>query len=227
MFLPFESNQQDTVNGTEQQKEDSEGGHQDIEQGQQEHEICSESGVNLSPKQTMESDFFEKRTITTVVQPRKKRKFFPPYIAGSLLKKTNEQILKDSAQKTLTKKKQATKNQKGTSKVKCSRPAIPKTESENFIIDPRPSTSGTVKVGGPIELSQSSEDSEYTDIAEDKKCCVCHTYEAGYLKQCVYVSFVSWGKCDFCPHWTHLKSCSEVRVVRRGGVFRCPHCLTN
>ena len=32
----FESNQQDTVNGTEQQEEGSEGGHQDIEQGQQE-----------------------------------------------------------------------------------------------------------------------------------------------------------------------------------------------
>ena len=171
--------------------------------------------------------FFEKRTITTVVQPRKKRKFVPPHIAGSLLKKTNEQILKDSAQKTLTKKKQAIKNQKGTSEEKFSKTAIPKTESANLTNDPRPSTSGTIKVGGPIDLSQSSEDSEYTDIAEDEKCCVCHTCEAGYLKQGVYVSFVSWGKCDFCPRWTHLKSCSEVRVVRRGDVFRCPHCLTN
>ena len=108
-----------------------------------------------------------------------------------------------------------------------SKTAIQKTESGNLTHDPRPSTSGTIKVGGPINLSQSSEDSESTDIAEDEKCCVCHTYEAGYLKQCVYVSFVSWGKCDFCPHWTHLKSCSEVRVVRRGDVFRCPHCLTN
>ena len=59
--------------------------------------------------------FFEKRTITTVVQPRKKRKLVPSYIAGSLLKKTNEQILKNLEQKTLTKKLQATKNQKGTS----------------------------------------------------------------------------------------------------------------
>ena len=223
----FESSQQDTLNRTEQQEECSEDGHQDTEQGQQEHEICHESEVNPTPKKTMESDFFEKRTITTVVQPRKKRKFVPPYIAGSLLKKTNEQILKDSAQKTLPKKKQATKNQKGTSKVKCSKTTIQKSEPINLTNDPRPSTSGTSKVGGPIDLSQSSEDSEYTDIAEDEKCCVCHTYEAGYLKQCVYVSFVSWGKCDFCPHWTHLKSCSEVRVVRRGDVFRCPHCLTN
>ena len=79
----------------------------------------------------MESDFFEKKTITTVVQPRKKRKFVPLYIAGSLLKKTNEQILKDSAQKTLTKKKQAIKNQKGTSEVKFSNTAIPKTEFAN------------------------------------------------------------------------------------------------
>ena len=116
----FESNQQDTLNRTEQQEEGSEGGHQDIEQGQQEHEICYESEVNLTPKKTMESDFFEKRTITSVVQPRKKRKLVPSYIAGSLLKKTNEQILKNLEQKTLTKKQQATKNQKGTSKVKCS-----------------------------------------------------------------------------------------------------------
>ena len=92
----FESSQQVTTNRTEQQEEGSE--HQDIEQGQQELEICNESEVNLTPKETMESDFFEKRTITTVVQTRKKRKFVPPYIAGSLLKKTNEQILKDSAQ---------------------------------------------------------------------------------------------------------------------------------
>ena len=202
----FESNQQGTVTRTDQQEEGSE--HQDTEQDQQELEICNESEVNPTPKKTMESDFFEKRTITIVVQPRKKRKIVPPYIAGSLFKKTNEQILKDSAQKTLTKKKQAIKNQKGTSKVKCSKTAIPKTESGILTNDPRPSTSGTIKVGGPIDLSQSSEDSESTEIAEDEKCCVCHTYEAGYLKQCVYVSFVSWGKCDFCPHWTHLKSCS-------------------
>ena len=154
-FRNFESNQQDTVNRTDQQEEGSE--HQDTEQDQQELEICNESEVNPTPKKTMESDFFEKRTITTVVQPRKKRKFVPPNIAGSLFKKTNEQILKDSAQKTLTKKKQAIKNQKGTSKVKCSKTAIPKTESGNLTNDPRPSTSGTIKVGGPIDLSQSSD----------------------------------------------------------------------
>ena len=110
----FESIQQDAINRIEQQEEGSEEGHQDTEQGPKELEICHESEVNHTPKISMESDFFEKRTITTVVQPRKKRKFVPPYIAGSLLEKTNEQILKDSAQKTLPKKKQATKNQKGT-----------------------------------------------------------------------------------------------------------------
>ena len=71
------------------------GGHQETEQGQQELEISYESEVNPTPKKTMGSHFFEKRTITTVVKPRKKRKFVSPYIAGSLLKKTNEQILKD------------------------------------------------------------------------------------------------------------------------------------
>ena len=56
----FESNPQDTVNGTGQHEEGSEGGHQDIEQGQQEHGICYESEINLPPKKTMESDFFQR-----------------------------------------------------------------------------------------------------------------------------------------------------------------------
>ena len=76
-------------------------------------------------------------------------------------------FLKTRHKKPLTKKKQAIKNQKGTSKVKCSKTAIPKTESGNLTNYPRPTTSGTIKVGGPINLSQSIEDSESADIAED------------------------------------------------------------
>ena len=32
-------------------------------------------------------------------------------------------------------------------------------------------------------------------------------------------------KCDLCPHWVHLRVCCETRVIRRGDVFKCPHCL--
>ena len=36
--------------------------------------------------------------------------------------------------------------------------------------------------------------------------------------------FVKWAKCDFCDHWTHLTFCSQVKILRRDSVFRCPHC---
>ena len=208
------------------------------EQNQQELEISCDL-ENKPSNETIIHDFFEKRTITAVVQPKKKRKFVPPYIAGSLLKKTNEEILKESSKKALQKQiskscpKKSVQSKKQTMKknpkvtVKSLQMTKSQIETQKVFSEPRPSTSGTSKGGKPIVLSQSSEDSEYeSDIAEEEKCCVCHTYEAGYLKQCAYVSFVNWGKCDFCSHWTHLKSCSEVSVVRRGDVFRCPHCLT-
>lgn len=215
---------------------------------QQEHSETNEEIPDITATQASEdetnikdsavSDFFERRTITKVIQPKRKRKFVPPFIAGSLLKKSNTEILKASAQKALDKQKSITTK---VTPVKCTErkqnstlkntqkntKSHGKTKREDS--EPRPSTSGTSKAGGPINLSQSSQnsdDSEYvSQTKEEDKCCVCHTFEAEYLKHCDYISFVSWGKCDFCPHWTHLKSCTEVRVLRRGSVFRCPHCL--
>ena len=42
------------------------------------------------------------------MQPNRKRKFVPPFIAGSLLKKSNTEILKACAQKAMNKQKSVT-----------------------------------------------------------------------------------------------------------------------
>ena len=93
---------------------------------------------------------------------------------------------------------------------------------------PQPSTSGINKYGKPIDLvsEEGTESDIDSEIDDEEKCCVCNKWEPDELKECIYASLVSWGRCDFCSHWTHLKTCSEVRVLRRDSVFRCPHCLT-
>ena len=88
------------------------------------------------------------------------------------------------------------------------------------------STSGTSRKGKALDIL--SEDSEGSlsdeDIGEEEKCCVCKKWEPDETRGSAYISFVNWAKCDFCPHWTHLKTCTEVRVIRRDIVFRCLHC---
>ena len=60
---------------------------------------------DTSVKETAMTDFFESRTITKAVQPKRKRKFVPPFKAGSLHKKSNTEILEASAQKAMDKQK--------------------------------------------------------------------------------------------------------------------------
>ncbi|XP_060572341.1 uncharacterized protein LOC132730435 isoform X3 [Ruditapes philippinarum] len=96
--------------------------------------------------------------------------------------------------------------------------------------NPKPSSSGTSKSGGPIDLStpplmeDSVDDDSVVDDDDDELCCVCNKFQPEELSNCHVVTFLKWAKCDFCEHWTHLIYCSEVRVVRRGDEFRCPHC---
>ena len=80
-------------------------------------------------------------------------------------------------------------------------------------------------------LHDSSEDSEMeidTDV-----CCVCNRFQPKEQAECISLTFVKWGQCDGivngkpCLHWTHLKYCTPVRVLRRGDKFLCPHCKTN
>ena len=90
----------------------------------------------------------------------------------------------------------------------------------------QPSTSGLNNKGGPIELS--SEDSQlFSDVEltdDEDVCCVCNKWQPIELKDVVCVAFVKWGECSICGHWTHLAYCTEVTILRRNSVFKCPHC---
>ena len=189
-------------------------------------------------------NIFGARNIT-VVKQGPKRKFVPPFVAGSLHKKTNQDILSDISikaaskavrekkiPKTVQKNKSSTKksttvvNKCPSSAKKCSKVSSGKAQKT---IQPVQSTSGLNKrKGAPIDLI--SEDSCDGDSAifndDDELCCVCVRWEPKELQQCNAFVIAKWAKCDYCPHWTHLIYCSEVRFVRFREEFRCPHCLT-
>jgi len=50
-------------------------------------------------------------------------------------------------------------------------------------------------------------------------CCVCKkmSHEAEHLLYTI--EFVTWGQCDRCNHWTHLKYCSKSRSYGEMKVF--------
>ncbi|XP_053392052.1 uncharacterized protein LOC128554769 [Mercenaria mercenaria] len=191
-------------------------------------ELSSEVTSHELPQST--SDFFQKRTITQAIPKKPKRKFVPPFLAGNLLKKSNTDILSSSAEKTKEccdslKKSSVNSQQKKAMK----KPGVnnqPKKAKSSVKIqkvneEPKPSTSGTSNKGKPLSLiSEDSSDSDIdTEVSEEEKCCVCGNWEPDELKGSVYITLVNWGKCDFCEHWTHLKTCSKIRVLRRDSVF--------
>ncbi|XP_062586317.1 uncharacterized protein LOC134247943 [Saccostrea cucullata] len=146
-------------------------------------------------------DFFSSRKITAVkTESKKKRKFIPPFLAGSLLKKTNQDILKSAEGK----------------------------KKKKVLEDTQPSTSGASTT--EVKKSKKTKDpiiedgSDCEAQTEDEVCCVCQRWEPAGLRSIPGILFVQWGKCDFCSHWTHLKFCTNVRVLRTSSTFRCPHC---
>ncbi|KAJ8321428.1 hypothetical protein KUTeg_001020 [Tegillarca granosa] len=103
------------------------------------------------------------------------------------------------------------------------KPAETEVPPNEDVTDTQPSTSGTNKKGAPLDLL--SEDGESSmDDEDDEKCCVCGKFQPDELHRCTSVVFTKWAKCDFCEHWTHLIYCTDVRFIRRGDEFRCPHC---
>ena len=178
------------------------------------------------------SEFFQKRTIT--IQPKPRKKFVPPFISGSLMKKANVVVLKNSQKVQQAKMQKDDKVRKAPVIIKSKQQSSStfsvkqKPVSSELSKTPQPSTSGINTYGKPIDLvsEEGTESDTDSEIDDEEKCCVCNKWEPDELKECIYVSLVSWGHCDFCSHWTHLKTCSEVRVLRRDSVFHCPHCLT-
>ena len=170
------------------------------------------------------SDFFQSRTITKAVVSKPKRKFIPPFLSGNLLKKSNVEVLQSSAKKAKLLSEKVKSFSSNDAKLNQKTKGNPKPQRDST--QPQPSTSGTSRKGKALDIL--SEDSEGSlsdeDIGEEEKCCVCKKWEPDEIRGSAYISFVNWAKCDFCPHWTHLKTCTEVRVIRRDSVFRCPHC---
>ena len=183
-----------------------------------------------STPETVASNFFQMRTITKAVQPKPKKKFVPPFLSGNLLKKSNIEILSSASSQKQNDKVQKSyqTNQKSTNGKKQEKVRQPK-KSTKLNISQQPSTSGTSKAGKPIDIlsTESSDSDSDPEISEEEKCCLCHKWEPDELRGSVFITLVNRGKCDFCPHWTHLKTCSKVRVPRRDSVFRCPHCLND
>ena len=185
-------------------------------------------------------DFFKKRTITSVVK-KPKPKFVPPFLAGSLMKKANMEIFSAAAKKSKstvktvafkpTLKTMSSKTPintvSGKYEVKKCIKVVSGPTTSKKIFEPMPSTSGlNNNKGAPLDLtSEDNVDSDFSD-EERETCCKCGLWEPQAFRDCTSLLTAKWAQCDFCPHWTHLIYCSEVRVVRRGDTFRCPHCLT-
>jgi hypothetical protein len=95
----------------------------------------------------------------------------------------------------------------------------------------RPSTAGKATttgspVAGPSRAIQTSDDDSMSldeDVTDDEKCCVCKKYNCT-SKDGQSLAIYTWAQCDVCQHWTHLKYCTPVRVVRRNTSFKCPCC---
>ena len=197
---------------------------------------CQQRNISSAPVQEISENFFSARNIT-VVKQRPKRKFIPPFIAGSLLKKNNQDILNTISKKSKTTKTVSEKSKSKSVKINTSskKPSnvnvvkkVSKVSSKKSV-EPVPSTSGTsMRKGAPLDLS--SEDSYEGDSdvfnEDDELCCVCNKWEPKKLQQCAAFVIAKWAKCDYCPHWTHLIYCSKVKFVRFKEEFRCTHCLT-
>ena len=200
------------------------------------------------------ASFFQERTITVAVKNRTKRKFVPPVLTGNLMKKSVTHVLTEIAAKkkhTSTintalpeKSKSAHKKiksnkinstQTGQTTKKSNKPKVlslkPKKSSPSNaeILEPVPSTSGLNSKGGPIDLCSNEDSHDSSDYSSDNEdqtlCCVCDATQPEAFKKSDFLKLLTWAKCDYCTHWTHLQFCTEVRVIRRGDIFRCPHCL--
>ena len=147
-------------------------------------------------------NFFRARTITVEKQIHK-RKFVPPFVAGSLLKKANQEILsaieskksKLTTTKAVPEKCQAktlklnkTNTQKSkqtnTKKSKITKyQTVNNSKVPSNLTEPNPSTSGlNMRKDAHIDLN--SEDSCDSDIfnGDDDLCCVCNRWDPKELQ---------------------------------------------
>lgn len=141
---------------------------------------------------------------------------------------------KETCKKTYPKKSgKATKKTINSSKTKGTKSAESKSKSTNSTARKVSEVSKQKCVDsqqpGPSAyyVDNSNEDFD-SDIGmsdkEEDLCCVCKKFSPEGLKNCIDIVIVKWGQCDNCGHWTHLRFCSNIRVLRRHSEFLCPCC---
>ena len=180
--------------------------------------------------------YLKSLTVTKVNEKKKKAVNRLPSVVGHMGNEVNMGILteqnarketkekntkKETKDKNTKKKKETKGNSKTGSKAKKSL----KFEDVQGV-SPRPSTSGMSKSvameGIPVSEDDDSDFDE--DIYDDVPCCVCKQARPPEFNNANYLVITQWAQCDTCGHWTHLKFCSTVRVVRNDTFFECPHC---
>ncbi|CAC5369850.1 unnamed protein product [Mytilus coruscus] len=84
---------------------------------------------------------------------------------------------------------------------------------------PGPSGLHTIVVSDGSIADEDDQDDDTT------LCCVCNMWQPKELQDCISIVFTQWAKCEFlqCDHWTHLKFCCDVSVLRRSDKFYCPY----
>ncbi|XP_052771636.1 uncharacterized protein LOC128211197 isoform X1 [Mya arenaria] len=82
---------------------------------------------------------------------------------------------------------------------------------------------------GDRDLVESDPHSEYSEqveeeVAEEELCCVCKKFAPEPMNPMNHLELLSWGECERCGHWTHLKYCCSVKVLQKQDKFLCPCC---
>ena len=162
--------------------------------------VISQTG--MSP-----TTFFQnKETPLTCKKPTtKKRKYLSTIVSGKAI--TEDKMFEAIQEHEASRKRPSkVKSKKSTSSSKLS---------------PLPSTSGIQR-----QTEIHTDDDDDDDVADDEKCCVCNKFTPDEIRNSTSLIFTKWVQCDKCGHWTHLKYCTNVVVVRRGDQFFCKHCTT-
>ena len=171
-------------------------------------------------------DFFtlKEKTLTDKKPKTKKRKYLSFIISGKAV--TEDKIVSNIQEHEASKKKtkntqKPTPTQSGKSAGKGGKhKKVPKNK-ETVTFEPTPGPSGVCRSNANV-LNDSLSGVSSED--EDEKCCVCGKFTPDAVRYSESVIFTKWVSCDGCNHWTHLIYCTNVRVVRRGDSFFCPHC---
>ncbi|WAR06809.1 hypothetical protein MAR_016767 [Mya arenaria] len=93
-------------------------------------------------------------------------------------------------------------------------------KADTVVYTEEASTSGEKIETGPTVVIENV----LEEIIQTEKCCVCNKEHPDSVRDGYVVEFCTWGKCDYqdCDHWTHLKYCCDVKVLRRHDIFYCP-----